>query len=306
MKNSIGFILDTLDGQNSASPYLNDIIVPFQKIGTGVVKIQFSIAVSAEKKFPTIVTLKNSNEGEFFSDSSGSTSLGTSVSYTTSGQKTLYFKPYTLLGNIIFRYPEDINALGLFSAGSFDPDNQWISNNGILSITDFDISQVSCLPKIEVLFLGSDQSQIGNINELSGLNNIRLIVMNAKTQFSGNTDVFKSMNLAAVKISGLQEFDINDMPNSVYLLQIEKASSLINSGSNSSPAFTGVDYMIILGNTGVRFSTSNTDKIIIALSASLPNSISSPKTYTISGTRSSASDSAVSTLSSKGYTISFT
>lgn len=122
----------------------------------------------------------------------------------------------------------------------------------------------------------------GDVSSLSNLNNLRITRLN-KTKVTG---------------------DLSKLPSSVYCSIFDSAISLSWDGERDSSS-----YIMAINDTP---TLNNVDKMLInqakCRACTSGNVTSTPWNFTISvkGTRTSASDSAVAELQSKGYTVSVT
>jgi hypothetical protein len=75
-------------------------------------------------------------------------------------------------------------------------------------------------------------------------------------------------------------------------------NTLTNTGSSSIPAITTqLSFFTLRGTT--KFTTTETDNLLIALAASIATKTGAATAISVSGTRTTASDAAVTTLTSK-------
>lgn len=284
-------------GVSSSLPCLNDVRFPYEKLTALVTKLQFAIANDTQKT--TIITIEDTSAGEFFADEAATQSLGTSVSYTTGGQKIVFYKAYKSSA-IIMRYPEDVTAIGTKAAMDWNPIGNFASNSNI-AITEFDITQISACPKLEVFQMGGLHTSKGSVEIFGETPAIKGIVMATKdgSYFEGSSVGLRGKVMRHINITGLRAFDVKDIPT-VAFIELNGTQQLINSGSNAIPSITtAFTYLIMRASN--RLSAAHTDLFLQALAASLPNA--SARTYQISGTRTAASDAAIATLLGKGYTI---
>lgn len=182
-----------------------------------------------------------------------------------------------------------------------------------------DISSLKELTLLSVLQL-EGTSIIGDISSLVGLTNLkRIYLRNSKVK--GNVGVLKCYNLMGLYLSNVT-FNANDfasfsklesvilynstisgdialLPDNVNLMLIDEVSkaSCTWSSRKSSAKIISMPYYLI---------TDNIDKMLQDQAQCQADASSPYKTIVAKGVRTSASDAAVQTLQSKGYTVSIT
>lgn len=182
-----------------------------------------------------------------------------------------------------------------------------------------DISSLKELTLLSSLQL-ENTSIKGDISSLVGLTNLKRISLR-ESKVNGNVGVLKCYNLISLYSSNVT-FNANDfvsfsklenvilynstisgdialLPDNVNLLLIDEVSktSCTWSSRKSSAKIISMPHYLI---------TDNIDKMLQDQAQCQAYASSSYKTIAAKGTRTSASDAAVQTLQSKGYTVSIT
>ena len=163
-----------------------------------------------------------------------------------------------------------------------------------------DISALKNLTGLTILGLSNTQvsGDISALKNLTGLTTLGL----SNTQVSGDISALKNLTgLTTLGLSGLNEISgpISDIPDSVLFISNAKGSSVFTWKD------TNRKYILALE----KIHCSNIDKLLIDMSkleAKFKDDNVYSKKIGLIGTRTSASDEAVATLQSKGYTVSVT
>lgn len=157
------------------------------------------------------------------------------------------------------------------------------------------ISVFKNFKKINNLFFG--QTDIyGNISELGSLQELLRINL-SNTDVYGDIAVFKNTpNLKEITAFNLNTLtgNLGDLPDGVTYFDIGKGKSKFT--------WTTTSRRYILGTNNV--ICDNIDKMLQDMAALEVSESSTYKKISLIGTRTSASDAAVATLQSKGYTVS--
>ena len=186
----------------------------------------------------------------------------------------------------------DISALkNLTGLSTLDLSNTQVSG---------DISALKNLAGLSTLDLSNTQvsGDISALKNLAGLTTLGL----SNTQVSGDISALKNLaGLTTLGLGGLNEISgpISDIPDSVLFISNAKGSSVFTWKD------TNRKYILALE----KIHCSNIDKLLIDMSkleAKFKDDNVYSKTIGLIGTRTSASDGAVATLQSKGYTVSIT
>ena len=167
-----------------------------------------------------------------------------------------------------------------------------------------DISALSGLTGLTYLNF-SYTNVSGDISALSGLTGLTTLLMRA-SDVSGDLGSLSRMtklsalNIRDTNISG----DISAINSSILFLSFDKMTGIFtwkNTRSSSLPVIAMEGYPNL--GTDVDAMLTNQANCAVGFSSSSPDYY---KVITATGTRSSASDAAVQTLQSKGYTVSIT
>lgn len=224
-----------------------------------------------------------------FSDNLTSLTLSNSKSY--GGIESLQRK-----GNIKIVYLSNTDVTG---------DAKAISVNNLTTLyiksdnISYDISNLAGTTKLSAVNFADTSLQTGDLSNLSGNKNLQYIGILGKG-FSGDISVisnFRSLNQSVLrnnsdKITG----DIGKLPDNITFFSNEKKvrEFIYSKGSRTD----------ILAVSNVKLS--NVDTFLNDMADLSVPSNNSFKFITLVGTRTSASDAAVQTLQSKGYTVSVT
>ena len=183
--------------------------------------------------------------------------------------------------------------------------------SNLTGLTSFDISDTNISGDISALsnltnlidFYVTNTSVSGDISALSNLIGLTIFDING-TNISGDISSLQSLTglqtiIASSNLSG----DLSKLPSSVYYLSFNQST---NNTFTWTSRQTSANIFAINGEPKI----NNIDKMLQDF-AVCKTAIPSPaqswyKTITATGTRTSASDAAVQTLQSKGYTVSIT
>lgn len=167
-----------------------------------------------------------------------------------------------------------------------------------------DISALSGLTGLTYLDFGYTNVS-GDIAALSGLTGLTTLIMR-NSNVSGDLGSLSrltklsALSIRETKISG----DISAVNSSIPFLSFNKLTGIFtwkNTRSSSLPVIAMEGYPIL--GTNVDAMLTNQANCTVGFSSSSPDYY---KVITATGTRTSASDAAVQTLQSKGYTVSIT
>ena len=167
-----------------------------------------------------------------------------------------------------------------------------------------DISALSGLTGLTYLNF-SHTNVSGDISALSGLTGLTTLLMrtsNVSGDLGSLSRITKlsALNIRDTKISG----DISSINSSIPFLSFDKMTGIFtwkNTRSSSLPVIAMESYPNL--GTDVDAMLTNQANCAVGFSSSSPDYY---KVITATGTRTSASDAAVQTLQSKGYTVSIT
>lgn len=163
-----------------------------------------------------------------------------------------------------------------------------------------DISFIQNLVELNSLAIGD---VFGNISALKNLSKLKSLYIGYNVY--GDISAFNNSKLEEIHTTGKFSGDLSQLPSTCWLFNIgsnDKGSSFTWSSRESSASIISMPYSPTI---------SDIDKMLIDQAAcKAKDNISSEepwkKAITARGTRTSASDAAISTLQSKGYTVSIT
>lgn len=184
-----------------------------------------------------------------------------------------------------------LSSFGVFLSTS------WKEFKGKLS---FDIESLKYSPNIQNLML-SDTQVTGDIAVLGKLTNLVDIPSVLNTKVTGDISVYKNTKSNQLQFKGTRVYgDLSVLPNNVLWVQ----------GDSNTGIFTWTG---IKNRTNIlaleKCKCNNIDAFLndmATLEAKFVGEYIWYKTISLIGTRTSASDAAVQTLQSKGYTVSIT
>ena len=184
-----------------------------------------------------------------------------------------------------------LSSFGVFLSTS------WKDFKGKLS---FDIESLKYSPNIQNLML-SDTQVTGDIAVFGKLTNLTDIPSVLNTKVTGDISVYKNTKTNQLQFKGTRVYgDLSVLPNNVLWVQ----------GDSNTGTFTWTG---IKNRTNIlaleKCKCNNIDTLLndmATLEAKFVGEYTWYKTISLIGTRTSASDSAVQTLQSKGYTVSVT
>ena len=261
-------------------------------------------------------------------------SLGNNTFYVSNGDFEISLKKKHVITNIVLgnslkmeisnlAYCLELKDIELTSTNSTGDISNLINDKKIRYIgcnntaLSGDISSLSGLSNLTSLY-ANNTALSGDISSLSGLSNLTSLYLSNKIAKGYLKDINKFTKLQIMSVDNLYG-DLGEI-TSESILYISSNISFLTGDLAKLPAQF---YMISLtGNLGTLTWTSrpSSSKIISILGypkidnidtmlinqAQCAESSSSRKVIEVTGTRTSLSDSAVSTLQSKGYTISVT
>lgn len=285
--------------QNELIPKIGERVIHFSKT-----KNSFSFANSDS------TTLKLIGDECYFTDSTYSQNYGKNSevdAYNGIRYKTFYV--YAPKGADLIINVYNNKVLQLYDC-EFDVTSLYFSskNRNATIITDCQTPQVS----LESLLKDRNISGVleldcvyGDINAVKNQTNLTTCSLYSSGIYGdlsslSNLNNLKILRLNKSKITG----DLSKLPPSVYCTIFDSTISLSWDGERDSSS-----YIMAINDTP---TINNVDKMLInqAKCKASPsgNATSTPWNFTISvkGTRTSASDSAVAELQSKGYTVSVT
>lgn len=285
--------------QNELIPKIGEKVIHFSKT-----RNSFSFANSDS------TTLKLIGDGCYFTDSTYSQNYGKNSevdAYNGNSYKTFYV--YAPKGaDLIFNVYNNV-VLQLYDC-EFDVSNLYFSSKyrNTTNITNCQTPQVSLERLLEgrsiagVLELDCAYGNLDVVKNQTSLNTCALY----SSGIYGDLSSLSSLNnlglvrLNKTKVTG----DLSKLPSSVYCTIFDSETSLSWDGERDSSS-----YIMAINDTP---TLNNVDNMLInqakCRAYTYGNASSTPWNFTISvkGTRTSASDAAVTTLQQKGYTVSIT
>lgn len=242
--------------------------------------------------------------GEFMTAQSGGTSLGSSVTFNTGGDKTLYYKA-TKSGKIRVNNAVELERLG--SAGDWSPTNQFQDAPTGIRFRNFNIEQLALCIHLKAVKLGAIYS-FGNVSVFANMPSLVSLHIQdlGSAPMTGSSAVLRNLPLVYINWQVRVPLDLADIPNTARAMQSTSTvtPSVRYTGNGSQPSFS----LPLLANFDLRgvgaTPTAEIDLFIKALT-SLPTPTTNRIIY-LKGARSSASDVDVAALAAKNYTVTVT
>lgn len=260
--------------------------------------------------------IKNSKDAQlriigdgYFTNETLSENKGKALNITANNETTVYLSNGDY--EVVISEKYSLSLIGIHNSSS------WKNFKGKLS---FNIESLKYSPNITSIFLDKTQitGDIAVLGKLTGLTSIQIndtqvtgdIAVFGKltgisdipsvfnTKVTGDISVYKNTKVTQLRFVGTSVYgDLSVLPNNVLWLQ----------GNNKGPfTWTGIKNRTNI----LALASCKCDKIdallndMATLEAKFAGEDSWFKIISLIGTRSSASDSAVQTLQSKGYTVS--
>ena len=168
-------------------------------------------------------------------------------------------------------------------------------SNTLVSGNLSSISNLTNLKQLYIYQLPSSTQITGDLSSLKNLTSLKAFNLTSSTQITGDLSSLKNLtSLSSASTSAVLTGDLATTPSTLTVLQCSSQSKLSWSNRDSSAKIIS-----ILGNPFME----NIDKMLQDQANCVASSSGS---IVVKGTRTSASDAAVATLQSKGYTISIT
>lgn len=226
----------------------------------------------------------------YFTNETLSENKGKALNITANTETTVYFSNGDY--EVVVSEKYSLTQVGTYIKTS------WKEYNGKLS---FDIDSLKYSPNISFLAISKTgvTGDIAVLGKLTGLTNIPAI---NHTGVTGDIAVYKNSNFKTLQLLGTSVYgDLSVLPNNILWVQADP---------NTTGTFTWTG---IKNRTNI-FAVENCkcNKIdaflndMATLEAKFAGEQIWYKTISLIGTRTSASDAAVQTLQSKGYTVSIT
>lgn len=220
----------------------------------------------------------------YFTDSNLEQDLGTTSSFLAGQERTVFVSNDDCYISIPNKY-----VLGRIS----------IAQSSYLSTMKFDIEDLAYSTAISRLEVGYSKVY-GDIDELKRLKNIAFLIFSG-TEIESTDSIFAMDSLRHLEVSGRTTLDAARIGKNVLYFDGGHSKKISWSNRESSNSIFGMHDVHLGGNT---------DAALINLSACTykqeADNYTSYKKILIYGKRTSASDSAISILQGKGYTIKVT
>lgn len=292
---------------------LNGIVdnINLKKLGELRMEIQKSLNVKADSR---IITL-NCNSlvnieviGGYFTDKTFSENYGTTAKAEANIAKELIVSNNDCILRFINK--SDIYKLELgknFAVTDFVFDLSELKYSGITEVGFFnmanlaeDISIIKDIPQLKSINI-SNTICFGDIASLADSKNLEVFIASYCTKIYGdisnlaNNSKLKRLSLKGTAASG----DLSYLPSSTFFISLSKnASAKWKRERPSSSSIMSIEGNPLLG--------TDVDAMLINQAKCSPSTEDTIKKIEVKGTKTSSSDSAVSSLQSKGYTISIT
>lgn len=225
----------------------------------------------------------------YFTNETLSENKGKALNITANTETTVYLSNGDY--EIVVSEKYSLTQVGTYTRTS------WLEYKGKLS---FDIDSLKYSPNISFLPLSNTQvtGDIAVFGKLTGLTKVPDINY---THVTGDIAVYKNTKFTSLNLLGTSVYgDLSILPNNVLWVQARKTTGMFT--------WTGIKNRTNI----LAVESCKCDKIdaflndMATLEAKFADEQTWYKTISLIGTRTSASDAAVQTLQSKGYTVSIT
>ena len=225
----------------------------------------------------------------YFTNETLSENKGKVLNITANTETTVYLSNGDY--EIVVSEKYSLTQVGTYTTTS------WKTYKGKLS---FDIDSLKYSPNISFLALSNTQVT-GDISVLGKLTGLTQVPSINYTKVTGDIAVYKNTKFTSLNLLGTSVYgDLSILPNNVLWVQARKTTGMFT--------WTGIKNRTNI----LAVESCKCDKIdaflndMATLEAKFAGEQTWYKTISLIGTRTSASDAAVQTLQSKGYTVSIT
>lgn len=293
---------------------LNGIVdnINLKKLGELRLSIQKSVALTADARTITLGCYSPVDIeviGGYFTDKTFSENYGTTAKAEANITKELIVSNNDCILRFINKSDVISFTLGKnFAATDFIFDLSELKYSGITTASFFnmvnlaeDISIIKDIPQLKSLVISNCGMCFGDIASLAGAKNLEVFIASYCPKIYGdvsnlaNNSKLKRISLKGTATSG----DLSYLPSSTFFISLsENASAKWKRERPSSSPIISIEGNPLLG--------TDVDAMLINQAKCSPSTEDTIKKIEVKGTKTSLSDSAVSSLQSKGYTISIT
>ena len=292
---------------------LNGIVdnINLKKLGELRLNIQKSVALAADSRTITLGCYSPVDIeviGGYFTDKTFSENYGTTAKAEANITKELIVSNNDCILRFINK--SDIISFTLgknFAATDFIFDLSELKYSGITTANFYstgnlaeDISIIKDIPQLKSINIARSEC-FGDIASLADSKNLEVFIASYCSKIYGdvsslvNNSKLKRLSLINTSVLG----DLSYLPSSTYYISLsENATAKWKRERPSSSPIISIEGNPLLG--------TDVDAMLINQAKCSPSTEDTVKKIEVKGTKTSSSDSAVSSLQSKGYTISIT
>jgi len=272
---------------------LNEVRMEIVKTGNDVNTIRIGVKASATEKVK--LTFLDAC-GIFYSDAAGTTGVGSSVELNA-GSNIIYAKA-TKNGILSIENFHGVERLG--ATGQWSPSALFISNISTGFYAKINVDDLVWNKDLSALNFKSVVLSISDLSIFSDMTKLDTFHSQSNNAPFGSSSIFSTSNLWNFSLNSVNaDIDINDFnpkkASSDMTLEINTSKTTRYTGGRDL-RFPAITWLNLLGAS---MPTSEVDNLLISISQS-------KWAYgrcVIRGSRTSASDDAVATLSGKGVTV---
>lgn len=293
---------------------LNGIVdnINLKKVGELRLSIQKSVVLTADAR---TITLGCSSPveieviGGYFTDKTFSENYGTTAKAEANITKELIVSNNDCILRFVNKSDVVSFILGKnFAATDFIFDLSELKYSGITNANFFnlvnlaeDISIIKDIPQLKSITISNCGGCFGDIASLVATKNLEIFIASYCPKIYGdisnlaNNSKLKRLSLKGTAVTG----DLSYLPSSTFFISLsENVSAKWKRERPSSSPIMSIEGNPLLG--------TDVDAMLINQAKCSPSTEDTIKKIEVKGTKTSLSDSAVSTLQSNGYTISIT
>lgn len=293
---------------------LNGIIdnINLKKLGELRLNIQKSVALTADARTITLGCYSPVDIeviGGYFTDKTFSENYGTTAKAEANITKELIVSNNDCILRFINK--SDVISLTLgknFAATDFKFDLSELKYSGITTANFFnlvnlaeDISILKDIPQLKSITISNCNGCFGDIASLAKSENLEIFIASYCPKIYGDiSNLVNNSKLKRLSLKGTAAFgDLSYLPSPTLFISLsENASAKWKRERPSSSPIISIEGNPLLG--------TDVDAMLINQAKCSPSTEDTIKKIEVKGTKTSSSDSAVSSLQSKGYTISIT
>lgn len=293
---------------------LNGIVnnINLKKLGELRLEIQKSATLAADSRTITLGCYSPVDIeviGGYFTDKTFSENYGTTAKAEANITKELIVSNNDCILRFINKSDVISFTLGKnFAVTDFKFDLSELKYSGVTTANFFnlvnlaeDISILKDIPQLKSITISNCYGCFGDIASLAKSENLEIFIASYCPKIYGDiSSLVNNSKLKRLSLRGTAAFgDLSYLPSSTFYISLsENASAKWKRERPSSSPIISIEGNPLLG--------TDVDAMLINQAKCSPSSEDTIKKIEVKGTKTSLSDSAVSSLQSKGYTISIT